>query len=135
MFWKYIKICQMGHLYLHPQPHHLFMLNQYFIYLNLNASLDFRPSRSDDDMLMTMAKMLQIQSKSMVIIAVHKGLRISSYKYKTNIIPILNSSFVMAPRFLTIFKLLNFTVFNLSLLVSTLLVRKAFQILKVVELG
>ncbi len=37
------------------------------------------------------------------------------------------------PKFLTIFKLLIFTLFNFWLLVSTLLVRMAFQILEVVE--
>jgi hypothetical protein len=38
---------------------------------NLNASLDFRSSTSDNDRLMNKAKMLKIQSKSMVIVAVH----------------------------------------------------------------
>ncbi len=38
---------------------------------NPNASLDFRPSTSDNDRLMTETKMLQIQSKNMVIVAIH----------------------------------------------------------------
>ncbi len=38
----------------------------------------------------------------------------------------------MTPSFLTTFKLLIFTLFNLSLLISTLIARKMFEILKVV---
>ncbi len=36
---------------------------------NLNASLDSKPFASDSDRLMTKAKMVQIQSKSMAIVA------------------------------------------------------------------
>ncbi len=61
------------------------------------------------------------------------GLGISSYRSKIDLIPILNSSFMMTPRSLVIFKLLIFILCNFWLLISTLLVRKVFQILEVVE--
>lgn len=52
---------------------------------------------------------------------------------KLTLIPILNSSSMMTPSFLTTFKLLIFTLFNLSLLISILLAREMFEILKVVQ--
>jgi hypothetical protein len=38
---------------------------------NPNASLDFGPTTSYDDRLMTKAKMLEIQSKNMAIVVTH----------------------------------------------------------------
>jgi hypothetical protein len=63
----------------------------------------------------------------------HNCVGVSSYRSKIDLIFILNLSSMMTPRSLVVFKLLIFTLFNLWLLISTLLARKAFQISKVVE--
>jgi hypothetical protein len=60
-------------------------------------------------------------------------LRISSYRSKIGLIPILDLYFMMTPKSLVVFKLLIFTLFNLWLLISTLPIRKVFRISKVVE--
>jgi hypothetical protein len=61
------------------------------------------------------------------------GLGISSYRSKIDLTFILYSSSMMTPRSLVVFKLLIFTLLNLWLLISTLLTKKAFLILEVVE--
>jgi hypothetical protein len=61
--------------------------------------------------------------------------RLGIFNYSCKIAPTLylNSSSMITLNFLVAFKLLIFTLFNFSLLISTLLAKKVFQILEVVE--
>jgi hypothetical protein len=56
-----------------------------------------------------------------------------SYMCKITSTFYLNSYSMITPSFLVAFKLLIFTLFNFSLLISTLPTRKAYQIWEVVE--
>lgn len=61
------------------------------------------------------------------------GLRTSSYMCKITLTPYLNFFFMITPNSSAAFKLIIFILFNFSLLISTLLARKAFQFGKLLK--
>jgi hypothetical protein len=64
----------------------------------------------------------------------HKArLETFNYKFKIDLTRVLNSSSMRTPSSLIASNLLFLTLFNLSLLISILLVMKVFQISKVME--